>query len=133
MLINKCILLISLVSIQAVAQTYTCPPTHKLWCDPTACHAESEGFQVSEVYLWDSKTQLLTACMGESCFEGQAHILQKSPLKLWAALRSTDPDRASAPPVFDVLLDIDTNQRFRVLMGDTQSNTLIYGQCHRHH
>jgi len=119
-----------LISMPSIAQTYNCHPISKLQCDPTACQRDSEGFQASEVYVWDSKTQMLTACMGENCFEGKAKRLQPLPqLKLWAALYSTNPNRSSAPPVFDVLMEIDAQQRFRVLMGDTQFNTLVYGQC----
>lgn len=130
MLINRCILFIFLISTDSHAQTYDCQPSHKWTCDHTICQPEHEGFQSSEVYLWDSTTQMLTACMGESCFEGVAQRLGQMPLKLWAALRTTHPDRQDAAPVFDVLMDMDADQRFRVLMGDAQSTTLIYGQCH---
>lgn len=117
-------------SFAAAAQVYDCHPTHKWWCDRAACQPDTEGFQTSEVYLWDSHTRLMTACMGESCFEGKATRLNHAaPLKLWAALRTTHPDRQSAAPAFDVLLDIEPNGSFRVLMGDANHSTMVYGQC----
>jgi len=129
MLINRCILSIFLISTYTHAQTYDCQPTHKLSCDHRTCQYESEGFQSSEVYLWDSTTQMLTACMGESCFEGVAQRLGQTPLKIWAALRTTHPDRQHAAPIFDVLMDIDADGTFRVLMGNAKHNTMVYGQC----
>lgn len=111
------------------AQTYHCQPTSKRHCDVVSCQAEGEGFQSSEVYLWEPKTRLLTACMGESCFAGYAQRLRKKPLKLWAVMRTTHPDRPVAAPAFDIFMDIDVDGLFRVLMGDAKDNTMVYGQC----
>lgn len=99
-----------------MAQVYLCKPDIKYTCNKDGCSRETEGFQHAEVFEYNKKTAKLSACLWDSCYEGNALVFKEKASGAFTVIGKLLPAHRQYEPM-TVSLTIDKNGNFTCVWG----------------